>query len=501
MKEYIMAIDQGTTSTRVIIFNQSMDVVEIAQKEIRSFYPEDGWVEQNPEEIWQSVLDCADQVLRKSGLTIKEIRSIGITNQRETTVVFDRNNHKPVYNAIVWQSRQSENVCQRLKDENHENTFKDKTGLLIDPYFSGTKVRWILDKIADSNMEVNQDDLLFGTIDTWILYNLTGGKVHATDCTNASRTLLYNIYDLCWDEQLLEILDIPLNMMPEVKDSGASYGTTAKDVFFNGEIPITAIMGDQQASLFGHGCFQAGMAKNTYGTGCFMLMNTGTKPVKSTNGLITTIAWSIDGEVNYALEGSVFVAGNAIKWLKQGLELFDSPAITNLWASELESNENVYFVPAFVGLGAPYWNDKARGIIVGITQATTKKTLTRATLESLAYQNKDILDVMVAESGIAINSLKVDGKVTDNDFLMQFQADILKIVVNRARVAETTALGAAMMAGLQSGFFRDFEHMIQNLAPGKTFTPRMADELVVELYRGWQKAVRTCIYQTREMDD
>ncbi len=500
MEKYVIAIDQGTTSSRVVIFDSNRAVVAIAQKEVTTSYPHDGWVEQDAGEIFASVRECIFAAIEKAGIEFSLIESIGITNQRETAVVFDKVTGQPVYNAIIWQSRQSDRICEKLKDEGHEKLFKDKTGLVIDPYFSATKIKWILDNVPGARGKAEAEELLFGTVDTWLLYRLTDGAVHATDFTNASRTLVFNIYDLQWDSELLGILDIPLSMLPVVKDSSGYFGTTSKEIMNGLEVDIMAMAGDQQASLFGHGCFQSGMVKNTYGTGCFLLMNTGSNPIKSQKGLLTTIAWAIDGKVNYALEGSVFVAGSAIKWLQKGLGLFEKPGQTSEMANRINDNENVYFVPAFVGLGAPYWNYQSRGLIVGLTGATSKNTFVRAALEALAYQTRDVLDVMVFESGIDIRMLKVDGKVTGNDFLMQFQADILQTEVIRAQIAETTALGAALMAGMATGFYRIGQHLDEQATRQSKFVPLMTQEKAAMYYRGWKNAVATCIYHSQFFD-
>jgi glycerol kinase len=491
-----MAIDQGTTSSRVILFDKELNIKGIAQKEIQNYYPVEGWVEHDANEIWLSVLACMSDVIVKTGIQPNEVESIGITNQRETTVVWDKDTQLPIYHAIVWQSRQSDVICNKLKKEGLNDWFKKKTGLIIDPYFSGTKLRWLLDHVEGAQEKAEAGKLLFGTIDTWLLYKLTGGAVHATDYSNASRTLMYNIYDLKWDDEILEKLNIPKCILPEVKDSSGLFGTTAPYHFFNNEVSITGIAGDQQASLFGHGCFDAGMAKCTYGTGSFMLMNTDGCAVVSDNGLLTTIAWGIDGRVEYALEGSIFVAGNAIKWLRDGLEFFENAAESEAYASSIEDSGQIYFVPALAGLGAPYWNDKARGSIFGITGGTTKKHITRATLESLAYQTKDVLNVMNQESRIDLKSLKVDGGATSNNFLMQFQADMLDVDVVKGEIQETTALGVAMLAGLASGFWDSKEEIVSMLKIKKVYNPSMNKEKRTKMYNGWKKAVKTCIYYT-----
>ena len=498
MKKYIMAIDQGTTSSRVIIFDRELNIMGIAQKEIKNFYPVEGWVEHDASEIWLSVLACMSEVIVTTGIRPDEIDSIGITNQRETTVVWDRDTQLPIYHAIVWQSRQTDQICNRLREKGLNDWFKKKTGLLIDPYFSGTKLRWLLDRVEGAQEKAEAGQLLFGTIDTWLLYKLSGGAVHATDYSNASRTLLYNIYELKWDREILEKLNIPEKMLPEVRDSSGMFGKTASYHFFGNEVPITGIAGDQQASLFGHGCFEGGMAKCTYGTGSFMLMNTDGNAVVSENGLLTTLAWGINDKVEYALEGSIFVAGNAIKWLRDGLEFFDNAAESEAYATAVEDNGQIYFVPALAGLGAPYWNDRARGTIFGITGGTSKKHITRATLESLAYQTKDVLDIMNEESDIELKQLKVDGGATANDFLMQFQSDILNVEVVKGEIQETTALGAAMLAGLATGFWASKEELAGMLSVRKVYQPAMAAQQRAALYEGWKKAVKACIYYADE---
>jgi len=493
MKKYILSIDQGTTSTRVIIFNKKMNIVAKAQREINNYYPQEGWVEHDANEIWLSVLACMADVILKSGIDPKEVDSIGITNQRETTVIWDKKTGLPIYRAIVWQSRQSEYICEELRRKNLNDWFKNKTGLLIDPYFSATKIKWILENVKGSKEKAEKGELLFGTIDSWLLFKLTGDKVHATDFSNASRTLLYNIYDLKWDEEILNELDIPLNMLPEVKPSSGLFGYTAFYHFFNQVIPITGIAGDQNASLFGHGCFEQGMTKNTYGTGCFLLMNTGDKPVKSKFGLLTTIAWGFDNKIQYALEGSIFVAGNAINWLKEGLELFDKVSETELMA-ENAGDSKVYFVPAFVGLGAPYWNSNARGTIFNLSAGINKNNIVKATLESLAYQSKDVIDLMNKESNIELKVLRVDGGVTNNNYCMQFQANILNKRVTRGEISEITALGVGMLAGIETGFYPSQEK-IKNLLKVKCiYEPQISKEQINKLYKGWKNAVKATIY-------
>ena len=486
---YILSIDQGTTSSRAILFNREGQIVETAQQEFEQFFPIPGWVEHDANEIWTSVLACIAEVLRKSTIQPNQIAGIGITNQRETTVVWDKATGQPIYKAIVWQSRQTEDICKTLRETGHEQTFREKTGLLIDAYFSGTKVKWILDHVPGAKEKAENEELLFGTIDTWLVYKLSGGKVHVTDYSNASRTLMYNIYELTWDEELLDILGVPKSMLPEVRPSSEVYAHTVDYHFFGHEIPIAGMAGDQQAALFGQTCFKKGMAKNTYGTGCFMLMNTGEQGIKSDNGLLTTLAWGVDGKVEYALEGSIFVAGSAIQWLRDGLRMFTSSADSEAYAKRVSSTDGVYVVPAFVGLGTPYWDGDARGAVFGLTRGTTKEQFIRATLESLAYQTKDVLEAMTADSGIALQTLRVDGGAVRNDFLMQFQSDMLGVPVERPSIQETTALGAAYLAGLAVGYWENKQAIKAQWQLDKTFTNTWGKEEREHLYRGWKKAV------------
>ncbi|MBR3694498.1 MAG: glycerol kinase GlpK [Erysipelotrichales bacterium] len=492
MEKYVLAIDQGTTSSRAIIFDHTSNVVAQAQKEFKQYFPHPGWVEHDANEIWLSVLAVLSEVIQTSGIRPTQIEAIGITNQRETAVVWDKTTGLPVYHAIVWQSRQSSDICDWLKENNYEEMIKSKTGLRVDPYFSGTKVKWILDHVEGAREKAEKGELLFGTIDTWLIWKLSGDNVHVTDYTNASRTLLYNIFDLKWDEELLELLGIPTCMLPEVRPSSCIYAKTAPYHFFNAEVPIAGVAGDQQAALFGQTCFEAGMAKNTYGTGCFMLMNTGTEPKVSTQGLLTTIAWGLDDKVEYALEGSVFVAGSAIQWLRDGLQFFPNAADSEKFATAVDSNEGVYVVPAFVGLGAPYWDDKCRGAMFGLTRGVTREHIIRATLESLAYQTKDILLAMCEDSGVELKKLKVDGGAVKNNFLMQFQSDILQTEVERPLINETTALGAAYLAGLAVGYWKNKEDVIRNYQVETVFTPKMDKVEMERLYDGWIKAVKAC---------
>lgn len=488
-KKYVLSLDQGTTSSRAILFNQKGEIVDVAQKEFEQYFPKPGWVEHNANEIWSSISSVIAEVLSKTDVSAEEVASIGITNQRETTVVWDKETGKPVYNAIVWQSRQTDDICEELKKHGHNDLFRDKTGLLIDAYFSGTKVKWILDHVEGARERAEQGKLLFGTIDTWLIWKLSGGAAHITDYTNASRTLMFNIFDLKWDEKLLEILTVPKSMLPEVRPSSEVYAHTLGEHFFSHEVPIAGVAGDQQAALFGQACYEKGMAKNTYGTGCFMLMNTGEEAVKSNHGLLTTIAWGIDGKVEYALEGSIFIAGSAIQWLRDGLRMLKKSSDSEAYAMRVDSTDGVYVVPAFVGLGTPYWDSEVRGAIFGLTRGTEKEHFVRATLESLAYQTKDVLNAMEADSGIDLQTLRVDGGVVANNFLMQFQSDILDVPVERPVVQETTALGAAYLAGLAVGFWSDREEIAQQWKIDKTFKPVMKETQRNDLYEGWKVAV------------
>lgn len=489
MERFILAIDQGTTSSRAVLVNKSGEIIDSAQQEFKQHFPQPGWVEHDALEIWNSVLACVAEVLRKAAVSPEQVAGIGITNQRETTVVWDKKTGKPVHRAIVWQSRQTEGICRRLRDAGHEERFKAKTGLLLDPYFSGTKVNWILEQVPGAREKAERGELLFGTIDTWLVYKLTGGKAHITDYSNASRTLMFNIHELEWDDELLGILNVPRSMLPEVRSSSEIYAHTADYHFYGNEVPIAGIAGDQQAALFGQACFDKGMAKSTYGTGSFMLMNTGTESVKSNHGLLTTIAWGIDGKVEYALEGSIFVAGSAIQWLRDGLRMIKDAKDSEQYASRVESSEGLYLVPAFVGLGTPYWDSEARGAIFGITRGATKEHFIRATLESLAYQTRDVLEAMMIDSGIGLATLRVDGGAVKNNFLMQFQSDILGVPVDRPVVNETTALGAAFLAGLGVGFWDKKEDIADQWKVERTFKHEMDERDRESLYRGWKKAV------------
>jgi glycerol kinase len=491
--QYILAIDQGTTSTRAIVFDKKGNTIAVAQREITQHFPKPGWVEHNPVEIWESVLGTLREVAGRVG--VESIAAIGITNQRETTVVWDKRTGRPVYNAIVWQSRQTTDICEDLKNRGLDPLVREKTGLLIDAYFSGTKIKWILDNVPGAQADAFAGHLLFGTIDSWLLWNLSEERSHATDYTNASRTMLYDIRALRWDAQLCDALNVPMSMLPAVRDSSGLLGHASPERLGASKqrnlapIPIAGIAGDQQAALFGQGCFAEGMAKNTYGTGCFMLMNTGEKAVQSANGLLTTIAWGLDGRVEYALEGSIFVAGSAVKWMRDTVELFADAADTEQHARSLDSAEGVYFVPAFVGLGTPYWDSEVRGAIFGLTRGSSRSHLIRATLESVAYQTKDVLDVMEKDAGIPLRTLRVDGGMVRNNFLMQFQSDILRSTVERPVVQETTALGAAYLAGLAVGYWENKEDIAQNWQIDRAFQPEMRPEDAQRLYAGWQKAV------------
>lgn len=490
MKKYIMAVDQGTTSSRAIIFDQKGTIIGSSQKEFRQIFPHPGWVEHDPTEIWASVLSVITEVLAENSIEPKQIAGIGITNQRETTVVWDKMTGLPIYNALVWQSRQTDGICDSLRKAGHETTFKQKTGLLIDPYFSGTKVAWILDHINGARERALKGELLFGTIDTWLIWKLTGGSAHVTDYSNASRTLMYNIFDLKWDEELLSYLNVPAEILPDVRASSEIYGTTSPQHFFGEEVKIAGIAGDQQAALFGQACFKEGMAKNTYGTGCFMLMNTGSKPVISERGLLTTIAWGIDGKVNYALEGSIFVAGSAIQWLRDGLRMFTDSSLSEDYASRIDSTDGVYVVPAFVGLGTPYWDSEARGAIFGITRGTEKEHFIRATLESIAYQSRDVLEAMEHDSNLELTTLRVDGGASLNGFLMQFQSDILGVEVDRPKINETTALGAAYLAGLAVGYWQSIEEIDRIWELDQKYMPNMDQDTQQLLYNGWKCAIK-----------
>ncbi|MCL2398371.1 MAG: glycerol kinase GlpK [Defluviitaleaceae bacterium] len=489
MSQYLMALDQGTTSSRCILFDKGGNIKSLAQKEFKQIFPQPGWVEHDPMEIWSSQISVATEAKAKLGLDAADIAAIGITNQRETTIVWDKNTGKPVYNAIVWQCRRTSAYCDTLKESGFEKQIKEKTGLIVDAYFSGTKVRWILENVDGAREAAEKGDLLFGTVDSWLIWNLTKGKIHVTDYTNASRTMLFNIHTLDWDDEILKELNIPRSMLPEVKPSSHVYGTIDASML-GGEIKIAGIAGDQQAALFGQCCFEEGMVKNTYGTGCFILMQTGEKAVTSKNGLLTTIAWGEGGKAEYALEGSVFIAGAAIQWLRDGLRMIDNAAFTEAYANKVEDSNGVYVVPAFVGLGAPYWDQYARGIVVGLTRGVEKEHFVRATVESLAYQSYDVIKAMEADAGIALKAIRVDGGASINNFLMQFQSDILGVDVIRPAVVETTALGAVYLAGLAVGFYADKDDIKRNVSVDKIFRPDIVDSTRESLLEGWKEAVK-----------
>jgi len=489
MSGYIMAIDQGTTGSRTYLFNADGDVVGSAYKEFKQIYPKPGWVEHDAEEIWKTVEETMVSACMQNDIEMEEIVAIGITNQRETTILWDKKTGKPVHNAIVWQCRRTADTCDALKEKGLEKLFREKTGLVVDAYFSGTKVKWILDNVPETRKKAEAGDLMFGTIDTWLMYKLTGGAVHATDYTNASRTLMYNIAEKKWDDEILEILGVPASVLPEVKDSAALYGTTSMKLPLSREVPINGVAGDQQAALYGQGCFTPGMAKNTYGTGCFLLSIT-EDLVYSENGLVTTLACDAAGKPVYCLEGSVFIAGAAVQWLRDELKIIDSAAEIEKLAASVEDNHGVYMVPAFVGLGAPYWDMHARGGILGLTRGAGRAHVARAVLESIAYQTRDLVEVINKESGVPLEVLRVDGGASNNDLLMQFQADILGIQVDRPKMVETTAAGAAMLAGLGSGFWKSADDLKEVRKVDELYTPKMAADERKRLYDGWKEAVR-----------
>ena len=489
MKKYIMALDAGTTSNRCILFNEKGEMCSVAQREFHQHFPKPGWVEHDADEIWASMLGVAVEAMSMIGAAAENIAAIGITNQRETAIVWDKNTGEPVYHAIVWQCRRTARYCDLLKERGLTDSFRKKTGLVIDAYFSATKIRWVLDHVPGARERAERGELLFGTVETWLIWKLTKGAVHVTDYSNASRTMLFNINTLEWDRDILEVLNIPESMLPEVKPSSCVYGCTDPS-FFGGPIPIAGAAGDQQSALFGQTCFHPGEAKNTYGTGCFLLMNTGERPVFSENGLVTTIAWGIDGKVTYALEGSIFVAGAAIQWLRDEMRLIDSSEDSEYMAKKVSDTNGCYVVPAFTGLGAPYWDQYARGTIVGITRGVNKYHIIRATLESIAYQVNDVLVAMEADSGIRLEALKADGGASANDFLMQTQADIIGAPVNRPRCVETTAMGAAYLAGLAVGYWSGPEDIRKNWAVDRTFEPAISGEERAGKLKGWKKAVK-----------
>lgn len=488
-QQYVMAIDEGTTSTRAIIFNHQGQEVAIAQQEFPQYFPQPGWVEHDAQEIWEAVRQVMSNAVIKAGIQPYRIAAIGITNQRETTVVWDKQTGKPIHKAIVWQSKQTAPIAEKLAADGYTDMIHQKTGLVCDSYFSATKIKWLLDNVPGARAKAKRGDLLFGTIDTWLLWNLTDGHVHATDVTNASRTMLYNIHEDDWDQDILDLLDIPRSMLPEVHESSHRFGYTAGYHFFGIQVPITGIAGDQQAALFGQTAFEPGAIKNTYGTGAFTVMNTGTKPVLSKNGLLTTIAYGLNGQIHYALEGSIFVAGSAIQWLRDGLKFFKSASQSQHLAEQAESTGGVYVVPSFTGLGAPYWDQEVRGAIFGLTRGSDRAAVTRATLEAIAYQTKDVVDTMCKDTGIPLSHLAVDGGASRNDFLLQFQADILQTPIVRAQIEETTALGASFLAGLAVGFWSDLDELTALTKSGSHFEPQMSSDQAQQLYAGWQRAI------------
>jgi len=490
--KFILALDQGTTSSRSILFDQGGNIISLAQKEFSQVYPQAGWVEHDPEEIWSSQFSVLAEVLAKSNISLSQLAAIGITNQRETTLVWERSNSKPIYNAIVWQDRRTAAFCDQLKQEGLQGLIQEKTGLVIDAYFSATKLRWILDNVPGARAMADKGQLAFGTVDTWLAWKLSKGRLHITDVSNASRTMLMNIHTCEWDEELLKLFNIPLSVLPEINPSSKVYGLTDA-IVENSNIPIAGIAGDQHSALFGQMCIQPGMVKNTYGTGCFMLMNTGEKAVTSHNNLLTTVAWKINNKVGYALEGSIFIAGAIVQWLRDGLQIIRSSAEIESLASQVNDTDGVYMVPAFTGLGAPHWNPYARGTLFGLTRGTTNAHIARAALESIAYQTTDVLKAMESDSGITIKELRVDGGATVNNLLMQFQSDILQVPVIRPTVYETTALGAAYLAGLAVGYWNDTNEIQQQWSADRHFTPGIASTEVTPLMKGWRRAVSASI--------
>ena len=497
MSQFILALDQGTTSSRAIVFDHLGNIKSIAQKEFTQIFPQPGWVEHDANEIWSTQLGVAAEAVIMAELAIKDIAAIGITNQRETTVLWDRTTGQPLHNAIVWQDRRTAAYCDQLKQEGWAKKIQQKTGLIIDAYFSATKLKWMLDHVPGAREKAAKGEVCFGTIDSWLIWKLTNGKVHATDVSNASRTMLYNIHSLAWDEELLQLMNIPASILPEVKSSSEVYGFT-QQILTSHSIPIAGIAGDQQAALFGQMCTRSGMVKNTYGTGCFMLMNTGTQPVPSTNNLLTTIAWQINGETQYALEGSVFIAGAVVQWLRDGLKIIRSSSEVEALATKVTNNDGVYLVPAFAGLGAPHWNQHARGTVFGVTRGTTDAHIARAALESIAYQTMDVLKAMEADAGIAIRELRVDGGATANNLLMQFQSDMLNTKVVRPAITETTALGAAYLAGLAVGYWKSIEEISMQWQMEKTFHPEMSDDQRNHYTKGWNRAISATIHWSKE---
>ncbi|QMU07730.1 glycerol kinase GlpK [Levilactobacillus suantsaii] len=488
-QQYMMAIDEGTTSTRAILFDRNGQIAGQAQREFHQYFPQPGWVEHDANEIWNAVQSVISDALINSDVQPYKVRGIGITNQRETAVIWDKRTGEPIYHAVVWQSKQTSAIADQLKADGYTEKIHQKTGLVVDSYFSATKIKWILDHVDGAHERAKNGELLFGTIDTWILWKLTGGRVHATDYTNASRTMLFNIHTLSWDQDILDWLGIPAAMLPEVRSSSEIYGYTAGYTFSGVQVPIAGIAGDQQAALFGQTAFDRGMVKNTYGTGAFIMMNTGTEPTLSTNGLLTTIAYGLDGQINYALEGSIFVAGSAVQWLRDGMRFFDHASESEKMAVDAETTGGVYVVPAFTGLGAPYWNQETRGAVFGLTRGTTREQFVRATVEAIAYQTRDVVDTMTKETKLPMQSLSVDGGAANNNFLMQFQADILKTPIKRAAINETTALGAAYLAGLAVGFWSDIDSIRKMHKLRDEFVPQMADDQREKCYAGWQAAI------------
>lgn len=492
-EKFILTVDEGTTSTRAILVDHDGKIVESDQREFQQYFPEPSWVEHNANEIWNAVQSTIATVISSHHINPEQIAGIGIANQRETTVIWDKQTGLPVYHAIVWQSRQTNDIAKKLIDDGYRDLIQEKTGLIIDAYFSASKIRWILDHIPNGQERAEKGELLFGTIDTWLVWKLTGGKKHVTDYTNASRTMLFNLHDLSWDKDILDLLNIPEIMLPEIKSNAEIYGTTASYLFFGQEIPIASMIGDQQAALFGQLAIQKGMVKNTYGTGAFLVMNTGEQPFVSKNNLLTTVAYGLNGKVNYALEGSVFVAGSAIQWLRDGLEIFSNAEQSEAYARSSHNHNEVYVVPSFTGLGAPYWESEARGAIFGLTRGTTTPDFIKATLQSLAYQSRDIIDTMSKDTGIAIERLRVDGGAAKNNYLMEFQADILGIEIDRVKNLETTAMGATYLAGLAVGFWKSMDELHQVSEIERTFKPKMDEESREILYEGWKEAVKATI--------
>ncbi|MDZ7718470.1 MAG: glycerol kinase GlpK [Balneolaceae bacterium] len=497
--QFILALDQGTTSSRAIVFNHKGEIVSTAQKEFKQIYPKAGWVEHDGQEIWSTQAGVATEAITGAGIDGSNVAGIGITNQRETTLIWDRKTGKPVYNAIVWQDRRTSDYCDQLKSDGYADMIQEKTGLVIDSYFSGTKIKWILDNVDGVRERAEDGELAFGTMDTWLIWNFTNGKTHVTDVTNASRTMIYNINDMEWDTELLELLDIPKSLLPEVKSSSEVYANTNSTVL-NAEVPIAGIAGDQQAALFGQRCIEKGMVKNTYGTGCFMMMNTGKKPIKSKNNLLTTVAWEIDGKVEYALEGSIFIAGAVVQWLRDELGLIRKSADVEKLAKSVDDNDGVYLVPAFAGLGAPHWDQHARGTMVGLTRGSNSGHIARAALEGIAYQAMDVLKAMQSDSGIEIKELRVDGGATANNLLMQFQADILQAPVIRPKILETTALGAAYLAGLAVGYWKDHEEINEQWREDQRFDAEMDKQKAGKLIDGWKKALKATRAWSEKLD-